>query len=695
MPTLDALVRPRSVVMVGASADVTRIGGRALRHLKECGFSGEIYPVNPGRDEVQGLKAYRSVDDIPATIDAAVLALPTDAVLPAIQACARKGVGAAVIFSAGFAEMGPVGAVLQDEIVRFARAANMRLLGPNCLGMYNMHAGSYLSFSGVFDDVRGTAGRLGLVSQSGGYAGEVVKAAKNFGLDFGIWITTGNEADIGLGEAMHYLAESDDIDVVVGYIEGVRDRDAFFRALEAAHARRKPVVVLKVGRTEQGARAAASHTASLAGSDGVYDAVFERYGVYRARSTEEMLDVAYAASRGRFAAGNRIAILTNSGGIGVQAADFAADEGLDVAPTPDAAQARLREISPNGAPSNPIDLTGQVANDPPMYARAVDAVIEDGAFDMAFLNIGLIAGLPFITLPLVESLAGAAARHAAIPLAALVTAPRAVVAEYEAAGYLCYQEPARAIKALAALATFPKAWDRHLPDVGNLAGIPRLARGKAMSEAASKALIAQIGVPSPAEHLVQTPDEALVAARSIGRPVAIKVVSPDILHKTEVGGVALGVSPADAGERMKAMAEKVHANAPEARIEGYLVTPMLAGGVECIVGVHSDPVLGPVVMFGLGGVTVELMKDVTSRLAPVDEGDAHAMIRSVKGFPLLDGFRGRTPADIDALASAIVGISRLAAANADSVKTIEINPLLVLDKGQGVVALDAVVETLD
>lgn len=695
MSRLDALFAPRSVAMVGASADATRIGGRALRHLKECGFTGAIYPVNPGRNEVQGLTAYRTVDDIIGAVDAAVLALPTDAVLPAIEACARKGVGAAVIFSAGFAEMGAAGVAAQEEIMRISRGAGMRVLGPNCLGMYNMHAGSYLSFSGVFEDVRGTAGRLGLVSQSGGYAGEVVKAAKNLGLDFGIWITTGNEADIGLGEAMQYLAESDDIDVVGGYIEGVRDRDAFFRALEAAHARRKPVVVLKVGRTEQGARAAASHTASLAGSDGVYDAVFHHYGVYRARTTEEMLDVAYAASRGRFAAGNRIAILTNSGGIGVQASDFAADEALDVAPMPDAVQDRLREISPNGSPFNPVDLTGQVANDPPMYARAVDAVLQGGAFDMAYLNIGLIAGIPFIARPLVENLADMAQRHSSIPLAASVTAPRAIVAEYEAAGYLCYQEPARAIKALAALATFPAAWGQPLGRPDLFDDVPILARGQKLSEAASKTVIAQVGVRSPPEYLVRTAEAARSAALSLARPVAIKVVSPDIVHKTEVGGVALNVDPAQAGEQLVAMAVAVGRNAPEAHIEGYLVTPMHADGVECIVGVHSDPVLGPVVMFGLGGVTVELMKDVTSRLAPVDEVQAQAMIRAVKGFPLLDGFRGRPRADIDALARAIVGISRLAAANANSVKTIEINPLLVLDAGDGVVALDAVIETQD
>ncbi|HEY6869250.1 MAG TPA: acetate--CoA ligase family protein [Novosphingobium sp.] len=690
--TLDILLHPRSVAMIGASGDVTRIGGRAMRHLREVGFGGEIYPINPGRDEVQGLRAWRTVEDVPGRVECAVLALPTDAVLPAIEACARKGVGAAVVFSAGFAEMGDAGVRLQARMMEVARGAGMRVLGPNCLGMYNLHANTFLSFSGIFDDVKGTRGRLGLVSQSGGYAGEVVKSAQEVGLDFGVWITTGNEADIGLGEAMHYMAESDDVDVVVGYIEGVRDRQSFFDALAAAHARRKPVVVLKVGRTAQGARAAASHTASLAGSDGVYDAVFERYGVYRARTTEEMLDVAYAASRGRFAAGRRLAILTNSGGIGVQAADFAADEGLDVSTTPEPVQARLMEISPNGAPFNPIDLTGQVANDPPMYARAIDAVLESGAFDSAYINVGLIAGLPFIRQPLLDSLADTARRFPRVPLAASVTASPETLAEYAAAGYLCYREPARAIKALAALSTFPAAWNRPLPDPAALAEVPRIAAGSTFSEAAAKALLAGIGIPSPAEHLVQDAPGAAEAARAIGCNVAIKVVSPDILHKTEIGGVALDVAPEDAGAAVAAMIARVTAAAPQARIEGYLVSPMITGGTECLVGVHTDPLLGPVIMFGLGGVTVELMKDVTTRLAPVSEAEALEMVRTIKGFPLLDGFRGRAPADVAALARAISQLSRLAAANADTVRTIEINPLLVRDAGEGVLALDAVIE---
>ena len=679
--------------MIGASGDVTRIGGRALRHLREVGFTGEIYPVNPGRSEVQGLKSWPTIEDLPARPDCAVLALSTDAVLPALEACAHKGVAAAVVFSAGFAEVGSEGARLQDEISRLADRAGMRILGPNCLGLYNLHAKTFLSFSGIFDDVKGTAGRLGLVSQSGGYAGEVVKSAQEVGLGFGIWITTGNEVDVDFGEAMQHLVDSPDVDVVVGYIEGVRDRQRFFDALEAAHARRKPVILLKVGRTELGARAAASHTASLAGSDTVYDAVFERYGAYRARTTEEMLDVADAASRGRFPQGKRLAILTNSGGIGVQATDFAADEALEACPASPALQQRLTALSPNGAPGNPIDLTGQVANDPPMFANALDTVLASGEFDMAYCNVGLIAGLPFIRDPLLESLTQTAARHPATPMALSVTASPETVAAYAESGFICIREPARAIKALAALEHFTRSWSTPLPAPDACDDLPRIEAGRSFSEVTAKALLAGIGIPSPSEYLAADGKSAQAFANTIAGPLAIKIISPDILHKSELGGVALNVAPAQASARVDSMLAEIRAAAPGARIDGCLVSPMIAGGVECIVGVHVDALLGPVVMFGLGGVTVELLRDVATRLAPVDETQAVAMIRSVRSFPLLAGFRGRPKADVAALAGAISRISRLAIANAGTITTIEVNPLLALDEGKGVLMLDAVIET--
>ena len=692
MRSIDLLMNPRSIAIIGASSDKTRIGGRPVRYLIESGFAGDVYPINPARDEVQGLRAYPSVEDVPGRVDCAVLATPTDAILPAVQACARKGVGGLVILTAGFAEMGSAGARLQNEILAVARAHDMRILGPNCLGMFNTANRAFLTFSGVFDDVVGTSGRLALVSQSGGYAGELVKLAKSFGLDFGSWITTGNEADIEAGEVIGAFADDPNIDVILAYLEGSRSRDSLIAGLEAARAKRKPVILLKVGRTEQGALAAAAHTASLSGSDAVYDAVFNRYGAYRARSTEEMLDIAYAASRGVFPSGNRLVILTGSGGIGVQAADFAQDEGLELPPLTDQVKTAILEMVPNAGTHNPIDLTGALAHHLSLYSDALDLTLGSGQYDLAYLNIGVLAGLPHAAQPLLDLLAKSSANFPTVPKVVAVMAPPDIVAGYEKAGFLSFVEPARALRALAGLHRIAAGWERRLPDAGiALAVMPRLAIDTALSEAAAKRLLAQAGIGVPEEHVVHDPAAAIDAARRIGRNVAIKVVSADLLHKSDVGGVALDIAPEDAGTVVGAMAETVRRHAPTAVIDGYLITPMYKGGVECFIGVRRDPVFGPVIVFGLGGVAVELYRDVTTRVAPIDLAEAHDMIASTRGAALLNGYRGRPKADVAALAETIVRVSALASANVESVGLIEINPLLVLDEGQGVVALDAVI----
>ncbi len=697
MRSLDALMRPQSVAIIGASNDATRIGGRPVDYLLRGAFAGAIYPINPSREEVQGLKAYPTVEAVPGPVDCAIIATPTGAVLEAVQSCVRKGVQAAVIFSAGLAEVGPEGLALQDEIVAAARAGNMRILGPNCLGMFNVSANSYLTFSGTFDDAVGTSGRIGLVSQSGGYAGELLKQAKRLGLSFGSWITTGNEADVEAGEVIAAYAADPNIDVILAYLEAARNSETLIAGLEAARQAKKPVIVLKVGRSEQGAAAAAAHTASLAGADAVYDAVFARYGAYRARSTEEMLDLAYACGHGVFPKGNRLVILTASGGIGVQTADFAEDEGLNVAPLPDDVKAEILRLVPNAGVNNPVDLTGALAHDPELYAKGLELALATGQFDMAYVNIGVLAGMAYAAPRLLGSLTPVAQRYPEVPKLVGVMASDEIVAAYEEAGYIYYGEPARALRTLAGLYWFTKAWARPAPQAAALdASLPSIPAAEAFSEAEAKAIIAGAGIPVPQEHLVTDAAGALAAAARIGGPVAIKVVSPDLLHKSDVGGVALDVAPADAGRALDAMRATVRGHAPQARIEGYLVTPMIRGGTECFLGARQDPVFGTTLTFGLGGVAVEVYRDVTTRVAPIDHAEALEMIGAIKGAVLLNGYRGRPKADVAALADAMVRLAALAQANAATVDTIEINPLLVFDEGQfdkgrGAVALDAVI----
>jgi acyl-CoA synthetase (NDP forming) len=694
----EALLNPRSVAIIGASSDAARIGGRPIARLLQAGYEGRIYPVNPARPEIQGLKAYPGIGAIDGAVDCALIALPAEGALQAVRECGEKGVKAVVLFSGGFAEVGGRGVEMQAELTALGRQYGMRILGPNCLGLYNVSAKFYLTFTAAYQPTWTPGRNVALISQSGGYGGQFVLIAQRRGIEVGHWLTTGNEADLEFGELLGALAVRPEVNVIVGYVEGIRSRETFIRGLEAAHRNRKPVIIMKVGRSALGAEAAASHTASLAGADDVYNAVFREYGVHRAGSTEEAMDVAYGALRGNFPSRGRLCVVTPTGGVGVQIADFASDFGVEMPVVPEATQREILKLVPTGAARNPVDITGQLANDPSLLANASRLALATGAYDALFAVLAANTQREELAKRLLETMSEVRAERPDILIGLSVLAKPEVEAAFEKAGFLLIEEPQRMVRMFGALAAMGRAFDRPLPDrlgAPRDAGLPVVAAGTRFNEAQAKVLVARCGVPAPPEKVVQTAKEASDAAVAMGFPVALKVVSADILHKTEVGGVALGLASAAAvAGAFATMAATVSERASGARIEGYLVSKMIAGGVECILGVHRDPLFGPVVMFGLGGVMVELFKDVTVRLAPVSVEQAMDMVREIKGFPLLNGYRGKPKADLAALAEAISSASRLAAANPDSVKTIEINPLVAMPEGGGVYALDAVVETI-
>ncbi|WP_156679287.1 acetate--CoA ligase family protein [Sphingomonas profundi] len=686
---LDAFLRPTSIAVIGASDDPSRIGGRTISNLKRGGFAGAIYPVNPGRDTVQGLPAYRSILDVPDTIDCVIVALPGDLVVPAIRAAAEKQVKAAVIFSAGFNEAGPEGVERQRQLVEIAKDAGMRIVGPNCLGVFNAANGAWASFTTQFQE-RTDAPTLGMVSQSGGSAAHILRLAQDRGMAIGTFITTGNEADVDFGDGLMALALDDGIKVILGYIEGIRDAARLIAGLEAARRGRKPVIVLKVGRTSAGAQAAASHTASLAGEDRVYDAIFRQYGVYRAVSTEELLDVAAVAAQvAAWPAGNRLGVVTISGGMGAQVADAASDAGLVLPPAPDHTQERLRALCPVGSPTNPVDITAQLSTDPHLLAASMRAMLESGCYDSLLAFFGVYAGVPALSAIFLEDLKELRRDFPEATIALCVVCPSDEAARYAAAGFPVFEEPARAVRAISALHGFAEGFARTSAPVS--ADAPVIA-ARAYDEAVAKALLRQAGIPSPREIVVAHARDVGSASATLSFPVALKILSADILHKTEVGGVKLAIAcAAEAAIEAEAMVRRVAMAAPDARIAGLLLSEMAPAGVELIVGARRDPLFGPLVMVGLGGVTAELLGDVAIRLAPVSEAEAAAMLRSLRCFPLLDGYRGAPPTDIPAAAAAVAALSRLAAANADTIETIEINPLRVLEEGRGVLALDGVI----
>lgn len=690
--SLSALLAPNSVALVGASDDVTRIGGRPLRYLRESGFKGAVYPVNPKRETVQGLPAFGSIAALPEAPDVAILAVPAAATVQAVRECAERNVKAAIVFSAGFAETDEAGRVLQDEMTAIARQSGMRLLGPNCLGVFNSTIGFYGTFSAMLDTGLVTPGPIGIVSQSGAYGSHLMYLARLRGLGMNYLVTTGNECDINVAEALRWMVEQPDINVVMAYAEGIKDRDTFIEALEIARERRKAIVFMKVGRSEVGAHAVSSHTAALAGSDAVFDAVFRQYGVWRASTTAEQIDIAAACSHGVYPKNNSLGIFTMSGGFGIQMADDAEAAGLDVKPMPDKAQEELKAMLPYASPRNPVDATAQAVTDLPLMTSFISAMLEKGDYGFFAGIFGSGPASPTFSGKLRQALEAAATASRDTIMTLTMTAPDDIVRAYEDKGFIVAQDGSALMKTLGAMEHFRQSFD----SAGKAARVPLPAPidlgSEALSEVAAKRILSDAGIPFPADRLVPAGGDIRAAADAVGYPLVLKIVSPDIAHKTEIGGVIVGVRDADEAELgFATILARAADKRPDARIDGVMVAPMISGGVETIAGVVSDPVFGPVVMFGLGGVFVEVLKDVTFRAAPFDTAEAHRMIREIRGYAMLEGVRGAPPADVDALAEMLAALSRFAAANAGQLDSIDLNPLRVLENGKGVVALDALI----
>jgi acyl-CoA synthetase (NDP forming) len=688
---LDRALQPRSVAILGASDDPLRISGRSLNYMKHAGFAGALYPINNRRDTVQGVRAYARVAGLPEAPDLAIIALGAPLVEEAVRQCADAGVGAAIIHAAGFAEVSEEGKAMQERVMRIARDGGLRLFGPNCLGLLNARLGMIGTFSSGFDAGLPTGGPLAIVSQSGAYAGHLAYLCRERGIGLNYWISTGNEADVDIAECIAWLARQDDVSVIMAYCEGVRHGPRFVEALRLARENGKAMVFAKVGSSDKGAAAAHSHTASLAGADGVYDALFRQYGVHRARTTEEHVDIAYAASKGVYPAGDRVGIVTVSGGFGIQLCDAAERFGLDVAPMPPAAQARLKAINPHGGVSNPCDTTSNFLNDMSLIDRTFETLFEEGDYDSIIGSFTVLPDSPTYGAKIREAIRAGTERFRDRPTLLCMAARPEVTRSYDEAGFLVFSDSDRAVVALAALGRFRDAKSMTADPVPTLPAPVDLGR-EPLSEAAAQAVLASAGLLFLPSQVVNDRGAAADAAAHYGARVAMKIVSPDILHKTDIGGVMLNVDGREAvAEAYDTLRARAATTAPDARIEGVLVTPMAPKGIETIVGMTRDPVFGPVVMFGLGGVFTELFEDVTFRLAPFSREEAHRMIAETKGYKLLAGYRGAAAADIDALAGALETLSCFAAANADALETVEINPLLVLPRGEGVVALDAVV----
>ncbi|GAB2899625.1 acetate--CoA ligase family protein [Paralcaligenes sp. KSB-10] len=693
LPDLDSFLSPCSIAVVGASSIASKIGAVPVRYLVEQGYLGEIYPINSRADEIEGRRAFASLRAVGRPIDLAIFAIPASSAEAALDDAIGAGVGNIVMFSAGFAEMGKKGEAAQREFADRARAAGIRVLGPNCLGFMNVARSVYATFSPVVSTGLAKPGKVGIVSQSGAFGAYAYAMARQRDVGLSMWVTTGNESDIGVADCIAWMARDPATQVIMAYLEGCRDGDKLRQALDLARAVGKPVVVVKVGRTALGAMTAASHTAALAGDDAAYEALFRQHGAWRARTIEEFFDIAHCLAVSGLPTNTRVGLLTVSGGVGAMMADDAAEAGLDVATLPPAAQDLIRARVPLAATNNPVDVTGQVTAEPGLLEAAARVMLGDaghGSLLIFLAAFGSTRAMQHIQQKLAEDLRrDFPGRLVMFSTLADATQQRAL----EALGCLCFPDPARAIRVLAAMGFFHMQFQRP-------ASVPSPARAAVAlrpgpyNEADAMELLRDFGIPTVPIRHAQSRDDAITHACAIGFPVAMKVLSANIMHKSDVGGVALNIRDVgEAGAAHDRIMAAVGAAQPAAHVEGVLVAPMIRGGIECILGVRRDPVLGPVVMLGTGGVNVELLGDVAFRLAPVDHRQAREMIGELKTAPLFSGFRGAPPADVAALADAIVQVSHFALSAGSALDSVELNPFVVLPEGQGALALDAVLQT--
>ncbi len=689
---LDRLFSPRSIAVIGASKTVGKVGYLTLSNLVQSGFQGPIVPVNSAGGELLGLPVYKQLADYPDAIDLVVIAVPAEMVPAAASEAVAKKAGAVVVVASGFKEAGPEGRALEDELIAICRRGGVRLLGPNCLGVINTAIRMNASFSRRIPQ----AGSMAIFSQSGALCTAMMDIADERELGVSKAISIGNKADITEVDVLEALAEDEDTKVIVGYLEDISDGDRFVKAAEAA-SNRKPVVILKAGTTTAGSRAAANHTGVLVGKDTAYGAAFKRAGICRADTFDALFDSATALALQPTPKGDRVLIITNSGGSGTISADAVEKAGLNVATLGEELALQLRRALPAAAfIDNPIDISA--AAEPRHYAATLDIVAAEGSFDAVLI----VLAPQYMTEPAATVRAIVAHLDENMPVLAAFLGGGDIMPsrqELAAAGLPFYDSPERAVTALKAMYEYG-VWQRRparqvVRFPVNRRRVERIIYRRQrtdrlrLGEVKSKDILKAYGFQILEGRLTTSPEEAMEIARFIGFPVALKVISPSIIHKSDLGGVRLNLNSAqEVADAFDLMMLRINKLAPNAIIGGIYVEKMAEKGLEVIIGMTRDPQFGPMLMFGLGGIFVEVMKDVTFHLAPITENEAAQMLQSTRSYELLQGKRGLKEVDMHAIAVALQRISQLTT-DFPQILDLEINPLIVGEMGNEPVVVDA------
>ncbi|TDA63847.1 MAG: CoA-binding protein [Clostridia bacterium] len=707
--SLEEMFHPKSVALIGASIDPGKLGTYPLQFFTTLGYGGQVYPVNPKYKEIAGRRCYASLSDIPGKVDLAVISLPAGAAVEALEECGARGVRASVIISSGFAEAGAEGRQLQERLRQVAQRYNMAVMGPNCVGFINWPERVTASFISVLEEGMLPEGNACFITQSGALSGLVVKAAKERGLGLRYLITTGNEAVLTLTDYAHYIMQTDpDIGFILGYIENISDGEAFKVCARRALELGKPLIFLKAGRSEEGARATASHTGSITGADDVYQAVFSRYGVIRAGDLDEWLDIAVLCQAARWPRGDRVGILTLSGAVGALMVDTCAETGLHLAKlAPETREGLKKVLPPFASVENPVDITAQIRARPEVFKEPLRLVAEDPNVDMVAVFIGAARGGE---KTVAEGMAEIARRSSKPILVSWLPLPGTEsLAIMQEAGIPYFSEPSRALGAMGKLREYVAKRERFLSGsyLNTLEGIEAGYEQKVkairqiftevrsqgrlvLTEAEAKAVLQEWGLPVPRGEVVSSLAEAEIAARRLGWPVVMKGSSPDVVHKTDFGLVKLGLPGLE--EVRSAFWELVAGMKGIAGEHAMLVEEMITGnGVEVMLGARNDSRFGPVITFGLGGIFVEILRDIVVWPAPVSVAEALEIVQRTKGYRVLEGFRKRPAADLESLAEGIHQVSLLVYLMREDIAELDINPLFVREKGMGFTVEDALI----
>jgi acetyl coenzyme A synthetase (ADP forming)-like protein len=690
---LDSLFRPQSVAVIGASRNPAKLGHGILKNIIDSGFGGAIYPVNPTAEEILGHQCYPSVSDLPGEVDQVVIVIPSRLVAQVLEECGQKGAKAAVIITAGFREVGGKGLRMEHELAEIGRRYGMRLLGPNCLGVINTFTPLNSAFAGAMP----AQGTIAFMSQSGALCASVLDVALAEEVGFSSFVSLGNKADLNEIDLIEAWMDDPNTSVIMAYLEGIAEGSRFMEVARRA-TKRLPVIAIKSGTTPAGSRAVSSHTGTLAGSEQAYETAFKQAGIIRAHSVEELFDFSIGFSRQPLLRENCLAIVTNAGGPGIMCTDACEHAGLHLASLGPQTTASLQAGLPAEASVlNPIDVLGDAQAD--RYELAVRTALKDPVVS------GLIVLLTPQNVTPIEEVARVigeiAAEEEEKPILACFIGRETTDAGVEILnqyGVPNYPTPERAVGAMRAMLDQrlwqelperrPTVFEVDKPKVEKLFADVRAEGRVTIGDAEARTILEAYGIPVPSSRLAQTPDEAVAFAQEIGYPVAMKIASPDILHKTDIGGVRLNIeNDEEVRDAFDLLVYRSTRYMAEAEIWGCLVQDMVTGGREVILGMNRDPQFGPLLMFGLGGIYVEVLRDVTFRLAPLGREDVQEMITEIRGYPLLRGVRGQRAVDMEGIINTLLRISQLVT-DFPEVVELDINPLLVRDEGQGVVAID-------